>query len=80
MNLPRSNALRSRIILGDGAKNLRRLELSERARALDQGNLGPPHPREVKLCLGDSAGGLEHDCILAVAVDSATESQAQQSN
>jgi hypothetical protein len=44
----------------------RRLELSDRARAFDQGNLGPPI-REVKLCLRDSAGALEHDCILAVA-------------
>jgi hypothetical protein len=48
---------------------LRRLELSERACALDQGNLGPPHPREVKLCLRDSAGALEHDCILSVSGD-----------
>jgi hypothetical protein len=52
---------------------LRRLELSERARALDQGYLGPPHPREVKLCLRDSAGALEHDCILAIAGDFADE-------
>jgi hypothetical protein len=35
---------------------LRRIELSDRRRALNQGNLGPPHPREVKLCLRESAG------------------------
>ena len=32
--------------LGDGVKSLRRIELSERAHSLDQGNLGPAHPRE----------------------------------
>jgi len=53
--------------LGDG--ELRRIELSQRRRALNQGNLGPPHPREVKLSLRDNAGALEHDCILAVAGD-----------
>ena len=35
--------------------------------------LGPPHPREVKLSLCDSAGALEHDCILAVAGEFADE-------
>jgi hypothetical protein len=39
-----------------GNSERRRIELSERRRALDQGNLGPPHPRELKLCLRDSAG------------------------
>ena len=57
--------------MGDG--ELRRIELSERRRALDQGNLGPPHPREVKLSLRDSAGALEGDCILRVAGDFAGE-------
>src|SRR5262249_37414752 len=42
---------------------------SERRRAFDQGNRGPWHPREVELCLRDSAGALEHDCILSVASD-----------
>ena len=49
------------------------IELSERRRAFDQGNLGPPHPRELKLRLGDGAGALEQDCILAVASDFADE-------
>src|SRR5215813_11422216 len=40
--------------LGHG--ELRRIELSERRRALNQGKLGPPHAREVKLGLRDSAG------------------------
>ena len=52
----------------------RRIELSERRRALDQGNLGPPHPRELKLCFRDGAGALERDCILGVAGDFADES------
>jgi hypothetical protein len=33
----------------------------------------PPHPREVKLGLRDSAGALEHDCILSIAGDFANE-------
>jgi len=57
--------------LGDGG--LRRIEFSERRRALDQGKLGSPHAREVELCLRDSAGALEHDCILGVARDFADE-------
>jgi hypothetical protein len=57
----------------DGAKNPRWIELSERRGAFDQSNLGPPHPREVKLGLCDSAGALEHDCILGVAGDFANE-------
>jgi hypothetical protein len=60
--------------LGDGDPGRpRRVELSKRRRALDQGNLGPPHPREVKLCFRDSAGALEHDCIFGVAGDVADE-------
>ena len=43
--------------LGDGPKNPRRIELSERARALDHRSLGLAHPCEVKLYLGNSAGG-----------------------
>jgi hypothetical protein len=58
-------------LLGDGEP--RRIELSERRRAFNQGNLGPPHPRELKLCLRDSAGALEPDCILCVAGDFAGE-------
>jgi hypothetical protein len=42
--------------LGDG--ELRRIELSERRRALDQGKLGPPHARELKLGLRDLASAL----------------------
>src|SRR5215475_13170070 len=38
---------------GDGEG--RRIEPSERRCALDQGNLGLPHSREIKLCLRDSA-------------------------
>ena len=49
------------------------IELSERRRAFDQGNLGPPHPREVELCVRDSAGALEQDCILGIAGDFADE-------
>ena len=52
---------------------MRRLKLSERVRALDQGNLGPPYLREVKLRLRGSASALEHDCILGVAGDFADE-------
>ena len=51
----------------------RGIELSECRRALDQGDLGPPHPRELKLCLRESAGALEQDCILGVANDFADE-------
>jgi hypothetical protein len=58
---------------GDGAKNPRRVERSERRGALDQGSLGLPHSREIKLCLGDSAGTLEQDGILGVAGDFARE-------
>jgi hypothetical protein len=57
----------------DGAKKPRWIERSERRGALDQGNLGLPHSREIKLCLGDSAGALEDDCILGVAGDFADE-------
>jgi hypothetical protein len=57
--------------LGDGEP--RRIELTERRRAFDQGNLDPPHPRELKLRLRDSAGALEQDCILSVAGDFANE-------
>jgi len=59
--------------LGEGGGEPRRIELSERRRALDQGNLGPPHPREVKLGLRDSAGALEQDGIFGVAGDLAGE-------
>jgi hypothetical protein len=52
-----------------GGGELRRIELSECRGALDHGNLGPPHARELKLCLRDSAGALEHDFILGVADD-----------
>ena len=45
------------------------IELSERRRAFDQGNLDPPHPRELKLRLRDSAGALEQNGILGVAGD-----------
>ncbi len=57
--------------MGDGEP--RRIQLSERRRALNQGHLGPPHPRKLKLCLRDSAGALEHDCLLAVAGNFADE-------
>ena len=53
--------------LGDGGP--RRIELSERRRPLNQGNLGPPHLRELKIRLRDSTGALEHDCIVAGAGD-----------
>src|SRR5262245_56327104 len=53
--------------LADGGP--RRIELSERGRALDQSNLGPPNSRELKLCLRDSTGALELDWILGVAGD-----------
>ena len=56
-----------------GYGELRRIKLSERRRALNQGNLGPPHSRELKIRLRDSAGALEHHCILAVAGDFADE-------
>ena len=51
----------------------RRIELSERRRALNQGNLGPPHPREVKFRLRDSAGALQRDGTFSVAGDFARE-------
>src|SRR5262249_56195076 len=57
--------------LGDGEP--RRIELSQRRRALDQGKLGSPHAGEVELCLRDSAGAVEPDCILGVARDFADE-------
>jgi hypothetical protein len=57
--------------LGDGEP--RRIEPFERRRALNQGNLGPPHTREVELCVRDRAGALKHYCILAVAGDFADE-------
>jgi hypothetical protein len=57
---------------GDGAKN-RRVERSERRGAFDQGNLGLPHSREIKLCLGDSTGALKYDCVLVIAGDFADE-------
>jgi hypothetical protein len=53
--------------LGNGES--RRIELSKCSRALNQSDLGPPHTRELKLCLRDGAGALEHDCILGVAGD-----------
>jgi hypothetical protein len=59
--------------LGDGAKSLRRIELSERARSLDQGNLGTPHPRELKLCLRDLESALASNCIIGVAGNFAGE-------
>ena len=57
--------------MGDGEG--RRIEPSERRCALDQGNLGLPHSREIKLCLGDSAGALKYDCVLGIAGDFADE-------
>jgi hypothetical protein len=57
--------------LGDGEP--RRIELSERRRALDQGNLSPPHPREVKFCSHDLESALEGDCIIGVAGNFAGE-------
>ena len=57
--------------MGDG--ELRRIKLSERRRTVNQGNLGPPHSRQLKIRLRDSASALEHDCILAVAGDFADE-------
>ena len=59
--------------LGNGTEKLRRIEFSECRRTFDQGNLGPPHPREVKLGLGESAGALKQDWILGVAGDLADE-------
>ena len=56
-----------------GGGELRRIELSECRCALDQGNLGPPRPRKLKLCLRESAGALEHDFIFGVAGDFAGE-------
>src|SRR6266542_4965027 len=58
---------------GDGARNRPWIERSERRGAFDQGNLGLPHSREIKLCLGDSAGALEQDWIVSVAGDFANE-------
>src|SRR5262245_31230490 len=43
--------------LGDAGR--RRIELSERRRALDQRNLGPPCSRELKLCLREACGTRE---------------------
>src|SRR5215471_808986 len=67
VSLPRSNALAIRINWGTVSCG------GSCRRALNQGKLGPPHAREVKLGLRDSAGALEHDCILAVAGDFADE-------
>jgi hypothetical protein len=55
--------------LGSTAEGLRRIELSESRRALDQSNLGLPHPREIQFGLRDSAGALEQNGILSVAGD-----------
>jgi hypothetical protein len=37
-----------------GGGELGRIELPECRCALDQGNLGPPHPRELKLATADT--------------------------
>jgi hypothetical protein len=57
--------------LGNG--ELWRIELSERRRALNQGDLGPPHPRQLKLCLRDLVSALKSDCIIGVAGNFAGE-------
>ena len=57
--------------MGDGEPL--RIELSERRRALNQGNFGPSHPREVELCVRNGAGALQGDCVLRVAGDFAGE-------
>jgi hypothetical protein len=49
------------------------IELSERRGALNQGNLGPPHPRELKLGVRDLESALEADCIISVAGNFAGE-------
>jgi hypothetical protein len=54
---------------GDGARNPRWIERSERRGAFDQGNLGLPHSREIKLGLRDRASALEHHSILRFAGD-----------
>ena len=55
--------------MGNG--ELRRIELSELR--LNQGKLGPLHPRELKLCLRNLASALEGDCIIGVADNFARE-------
>src|SRR5262245_57809361 len=52
-----------------GTENWRRMGIFQRTRALDQGDLGPPYAREVKLCLRGGAGVLDLDCVLASAGD-----------
>ncbi|TMJ93983.1 MAG: hypothetical protein E6G77_23250 [Alphaproteobacteria bacterium] len=59
--------------LGDRAEQLRRIELSKRRCALDQGNLGPPHPREIELGLRGLSRALEDNGIIGVAGDFADE-------
>ena len=50
--------------LGDRAEQLRRIELSKRRCALDQGNLGPPHRREIELGLRGLSRALEDNGII----------------
>jgi hypothetical protein len=57
--------------LADG--DLRTISGREYARALDQSNLRPPHPREVEFGLCDLASPLEGDCVNGVAGDFAGE-------
>jgi hypothetical protein len=57
--------------LSDGEP--RRIELSEGRCSFNQGDLGPPHPRELKLRLRDSAGAIEQDWMLSIAGDFADE-------
>jgi hypothetical protein len=54
-------------------RNPRWIEGLERRGAFDQGNLGLPHPREIKLSLRDRAGALELHGILRFAGDLADE-------
>jgi hypothetical protein len=56
---------------GDGAKNPRRVECSERRGAFDQGNLGLPHSREIKLCLSE-----RYDALSAMAASKLSDEHA----
>ena len=67
ISLPPKNALKSRIVwatVGRGGSSSPNAD----ARSIRR-NLGPPHSRELKICLRDITGALELDWILGVAGD-----------
>jgi hypothetical protein len=69
----RVGALEEPADLAHGSESLRGIKVSERAHALDHGDLCPLHTCEVKFRVGDSAGALEDDFILGFTGDFAGE-------